>query len=568
MFPTGGNALTMLDDDMAPPVPIGFNFEFFCFYYTQVRICSNGFLTFDIFSMINTANTPYPQSLPNPAICNEVIAYNWNDLDPSVGGTITYTTIGTSPNQIFVLTYSNIPLWNFNPFLVNSGQIVLYETTNVIEIHTKSALNNGWLPITQGIENLGGTTAMWTPGRNYSLWSVSPSQSDAYRFSPFTAPSPTAVTGQTLLCQGLPETYTVSPVPGANSYYWTLPAGWSGNSTTSTIPSTVQSTGNIQVSAMYTCGISAPFVYPVTVKPSPVVNIAQLSPSSLCSGTTVTISVTGATSYTLQPGNIFSTTGFTSVPAISTVFSVTGTDTSGCASQTPAVGGVTVIPSPTIVVNSGYICNGETFTMIPSGADQYSFSTVFSQVSPTPGIYSYSVYGIANNGCVSSPAISQLTVYAPPQLTVTAARYFMCTFETNTLTATGAVNYTWTAGGSGNTTTISPNFTTTFSVSGTDAHGCMGAGSVLVKVSGCTGIEALPEKRLAVYPNPSNGRFILDVPYGLKAMLYNSNGDQLQLFEITAGSVMDLTGYPPGIYILVARNEVELYATRLIIAGH
>src|SRR5687767_3586606 len=96
-YPGDGNQLSMLDDDVTTTLPLGFNFDFFCTTYNQVRIASNGFITFD-FGSIPFAGTPYAQALPSSTVPNAVIAWNWNDLDPSMGGTVTYTTIGTPPN--------------------------------------------------------------------------------------------------------------------------------------------------------------------------------------------------------------------------------------------------------------------------------------------------------------------------------------------------------------------------------------------------------------------------------------------------------------------------------------
>ncbi|WP_162903211.1 T9SS type A sorting domain-containing protein [Taibaiella koreensis] len=57
--------------------------------------------------------------------------------------------------------------------------------------------------------------------------------------------------GQGFCASANPITYTTTPVPGATSYEWTLPAGWTGNSTTNTIVATPNGTygGNVTVAA-------------------------------------------------------------------------------------------------------------------------------------------------------------------------------------------------------------------------------------------------------------------------------------------------------------------------------
>src|SRR6185369_10169639 len=53
------------------------------------------------------------------------------------------------------------------------------------------------------------------------------------------------------------QTYSVTAVAGAGSYTWTLPAGWTGSSTTNSISATVGSAGGtISVTASNGCGTS------------------------------------------------------------------------------------------------------------------------------------------------------------------------------------------------------------------------------------------------------------------------------------------------------------------------
>ena len=70
----------------------------------------------------------------------------------------------------------------------------------------------------------------------------------------------------------------------------------------------------------------------------------------------------GATTYTYSSGsNVVS-------PLTNTSYSVTGTSALGCIGVSTAVSNVTVNTTPTITVNSGVICTGQSFTMSPSGA--------------------------------------------------------------------------------------------------------------------------------------------------------------------------------------------------------
>lgn len=80
----------------------------------------------------------------------------------------------------------------------------------------------------------------------------------------------------------------------------------------------------------------------------------------------------------------------------------------------PGAVSVTVTPfvSPTISVNSGAICSGSSFTMTPSGASTYTFSSGNAVVSPTIST-TYSVTGTNSLGCVASnTAVASVTVSA------------------------------------------------------------------------------------------------------------------------------------------------------------
>ena len=568
-YPATGNTLTLADDDVSSTVQIGFTFQFFCINNTMLRVCSNGFLTFDLFSMFITSQLPYAQSMPTLTNPNAVIAWNWNDLDPSVGGNITYTTIGTSPNQKFILTYTNVPMWSIGGSY--SGQIVLHETTNIVDIFTSSAGNNGWLTHTQGIEDFWGTAGYAVPGRNLSLWNVSPNQPSAWRFSPYTTPAPGSVSGPTLLCEGTSANYSVAPASGALGYLWLLPNGWTGTSTTTALTATPGVTGNFSVAAMYTCAASAPVYYSVSVTPAPIVSVLQATPQQVCTGDTVFISMTGANVYTLQPGNLVSNGFLIPTPFANTTYSITGTDTvTGCTSLNQANVNVLTIPAPTVSVNSGDMCLGNTFTMQPLGADGYSFSSIFPVVSPTvPGTYSYAVIGTSSvNGCNSLPAISHLTVHALPTVTAAVTRSTMCTKETTTLLAGGATTYSWSNGFISPTVIISPTTTLTYTVWGANEFGCEATSTVLVKVTSCQGLDATEKNTIYLYPNPANDFISIAHEQNGQIRIYTLDGREVIKQTIHPREQVNVSILPEGIYQLVLDTQGRQYTQAFIIQRH
>ncbi|MFN5324919.1 MAG: GEVED domain-containing protein, partial [Bacteroidota bacterium] len=163
------------DDVVGGPYSIPFNFTFYGNSYNNIYISTNGFATF---SAGSGAGCCSGQLLPNPTVPNNVIALAWDDLNNTTNG-ISYATVGSAPNRVFVIQFNNVPHFGGGGSPV-SGQIHLYESSNVIEIHTTQMTGDG-SNHTQGIENATGTLANAVPGRNALNWSGA---LDAYRFTP------------------------------------------------------------------------------------------------------------------------------------------------------------------------------------------------------------------------------------------------------------------------------------------------------------------------------------------------------------------------------------------------
>lgn len=88
---------------------------------------------------------------------------------------------------------------------------------------------------------------------------------------------PGNITGLSPVCDSTSQNYFVLPVPGATSYTWTLPAGWSGSSTGNSIYTTTGATsGVITVTANNGCGSSTVQTFNVTVSiPHPAITQAN-----------------------------------------------------------------------------------------------------------------------------------------------------------------------------------------------------------------------------------------------------------------------------------------------------
>ncbi|MBC8204586.1 T9SS type A sorting domain-containing protein [bacterium] len=73
------------DDQNLGPFDIGFGFPWYSANYDEIRICSNGWLSF------TSASTTYNNTfIPDPAPPNDLIAPYWDNLDPSQHGAVYY----------------------------------------------------------------------------------------------------------------------------------------------------------------------------------------------------------------------------------------------------------------------------------------------------------------------------------------------------------------------------------------------------------------------------------------------------------------------------------------------
>jgi hypothetical protein len=575
---TGTNAIPMFtpngDDGYTPPVPIGFSFNYYCTTYTSVLIYTNGLIQFDI-GAPSTFPSGYDaaQFIPNPSlptILNGIIAFRMDDLDPSVGGTVTYATLGSSPNQSFVVTYSNVPLFG-NSSLLYTGHIVLHETSNeidIISINSPQSTNFA----TMGIENATGSLgtsvlAGAAPTQtllNQAYWGQT---NTAYRFIPVTPAPPTAISGSTMLCEGETGSYQATFMIGATSYNWSLPAGWGGTSTISALTALAGTSGNLSVTATYTCGTSATTTLSITTIPAPTVGFTSVTPLGyICSGKTVTFNTTGGVSYTLNPGAISSSVPtITDTPLITTIYTLTGTSPLGCVSVNNPTVTIPVNETPVVSVNSGSICLGEVFTITPSGANSYVIVGLpFGTTSPAiAGQYTYPVIGTATNGCVSDTAFSNLTAYALPNVGASAQRTVMCTKENVKLTATGADTYLWSNGSANATITVSPPTNTFYIVTGTDLQGCKNTETVNLTVKPCTGLNELSGgvAEVKVFPNPTNGVFEIHLNSfneTTSVEIYNALGQRILVEKVNSEIMtINLKEFNSGLYYVKIKNSEQ-----------
>ena len=170
----GANIALPTDDLFSSSyISLGFNFCFDGYEFTQGLVSSNGYFIFDPIGC--SSNLPSTNASPgttsgwsiNTAIPNtnnaprNSILFPWQDINPALGGTIKYQTLGTAPNRRFVLTFDQIPYYSCNTSFF-TGQLKLFETTNMIEMHITNKENCPWQSgaSIMGLHNYNGTSAV------------------------------------------------------------------------------------------------------------------------------------------------------------------------------------------------------------------------------------------------------------------------------------------------------------------------------------------------------------------------------------------------------------------------
>ncbi|MBP7808060.1 MAG: T9SS type A sorting domain-containing protein [Bacteroidia bacterium] len=303
----------------------------------------------------------------------------------------------------------------------------------------------------------------------------------------------------------------------------------------------------------------------ICIAPSLSISTAVSSSCTVGSATATPTGGTGPYTYTWSPtgGNASTITG-----AATGIYTVTVKDAS-CSVGTATIA---ISASPTVAVSNNTICSGSTTTLLATGATTYSWSTgaTTSQivVSPTATTI-YTITG-ANGPCTDTKTVS-ITVSTAPVVNATTSNSFICAGQTVTLSATGAVSYTYNPGGiTGNPIALNPTSSVTYTVLGSNGS-CEGFALITQSVSACTGISQSPLNSLlfGVYPNPNKGEFVLSLTNLSETNvveIYNGIGQLVkkQIVKETTNKI-SIDDQPDGVYYLrIIQNENQVYRTRII----
>ena len=429
---------------------------------------------------------------------------------------MTYTVTGTGANgcvaeeQVYV-TINPLPI-------VSAGQNQTVCDGDLVTLNGAGAATYSWnLGVIDGVAFIPTTTTNYTVTGTSSLSCV-----DSAQVLVTVHPNPTPlINGPAAYCLGSPAalstsnpfvTYTWSTgatSPSINATIADNPItvtvtnsfGCSGASSVVTIiennPITTYLSDSIcdgQSSMIHgiaqtTAGIySQTFILPtgcdstsnvtLIVSPLPLLNAGI--DQTLCEGIDGILTATGAATYSWS-GGISNGVPFNQPPGVVN-YTVTGTSTAGCVNTDEAV--VTVNPIPNVIAGGDQIiCIGTPVSLSGSGAISYEWDNGVIDGTPfTPfSSVTYTVIGTDVNGCKD---LDSVNITVNPLPTVGAGNDIsICNQQTLTLSGTGASVYTWDNGITNGTAFNAPLTTTTYTVTGTSADGCINTDQVIVAIA-------------------------------------------------------------------------------------
>ncbi|CAN5487135.1 hypothetical protein BH11BAC2_BH11BAC2_01440 [soil metagenome] len=337
------------------------------------------------------------------------------------------------------------------------------------------------------------------------------------------------------ICDGESTTLTAS---GATAYVWSPSSGLSSTTGASVTASPASTTTYRVIGTSSGCSDTAYVV--VNVNPLPVVTTN--TPSSICAGSTTTLTAAGASTYVWSPSTGLNTNVGSSViaaPASTTNYIVTGT-ANGCSAT--ALVTVTIDPLPIVTVNTpAAICPGQIASLNASGASTYSWSpadglssTTGASVTAIPAVTTTYIVTGTNGNCSSTASVT-VTVNdlpaAPVAITGNGIGCLPFNGSFSIAAIPGATNYTWSvpagvtiSGGQG-----SSSITTTNTASRTGAvcvvanNGCGSSAAVCTPYRSTTAAPSTPGSVVGPTRACPGDVITYSVPLASNAASYNWN---------------------------------------------
>ncbi|EDP69711.1 CHU large protein; uncharacterized [Flavobacteriales bacterium ALC-1] len=270
------------------------------------------------------------------------------------------------------------------------------------------------------------------------------------------------------ICEGESIILTAT---GGTSYLWS-----NGETTESIEVSPIlESTYSVEV---FSNNCSSTDSITVFVNEAPDISVTE--DSVIVDGESITLIANGGDNYEWNTGE--TTQSISVTPTVTSTYTVTSLGINGCSASIEVT--ITVIPE--IVAEAGEdvtICSGESVTLSASGGVTYIWNTGDSgselTVSPTETT-TYTVTAEDDYGYTDTDTVT-IFVNEIPDIIVDENVYVMIG-NSVTLNASGGNTYSWSTGETTASISVSPDVTTTYTVTGFSINGCQSTVEILVTV--------------------------------------------------------------------------------------
>lgn len=267
------------------------------------------------------------------------------------------------------------------------------------------------------------------------------------------------ILGDTVLCFGTPMFLTAT---GGDTYLW------SDGSTNNSIE--IVETSSVSVTATTNMGCVATYHFTTRIDTLPAISI--IGDFEICSGEMAQIGVISEAPVLWSTNEI--TNNIAVTPNISTVYSVTATNSFGC--QTTDSVEVIVHENPTAqILGNDQFCSNTFVNLTAEGGVSYLWNTGLTDPLLTTNIAgTYSVTVTNEFGCstVISKTVGSLTA---PVVTI-AGDSLKCTGQSTIFTAGGGDTYLWSTGSTENQITVQN--ADIYTVTATSSNGCSAIKSI------------------------------------------------------------------------------------------
>jgi hypothetical protein len=410
------------------------------------------------------SNIPPVLSVPSNSAASFLWSVNGNTISSATSNT--YAALTSGNYSVSISTGTNCSTRSI-------VQTLTVNPTPTLLLSGSNTLCSG-ASVSQTIS--GAASYSWNTGATSSVVALSPSATAVYTITGTTSNSctsqlintitvnttPTIVLSNTNLtiCAGQSASVSAS---GASTY------SWSNSTSNATLLVSPTSNTNFVVFGVASNSCIGTNTLSVNVNTVPLLSIS--GGTAICSGSSVTQTVSGANSYSWSTGVTNSVVNLS--PTVTTVYTVTGVTTNTCNSIFTSTVVVNPLPNIQFSPSTLAICTGQTGTVTALGASNYTWSngTIGSTLSLSPSASTVlSVLGTSSANCSSTNTLA-VNLNTLPVVSI-SGNSAVCVGSAISQTVSGANNYFWNIGTNNTVITISPTVTTVYTATGTTNNNC------------------------------------------------------------------------------------------------